>query len=871
MLGCGALACQAKSLFNFATTPGELPKDVVPAAYRIDIAPDLEQLKFTAREEIEVNVERATAAVTVNAVDLVFDKVALAGAERAAAQVSIDSAHQRATFHFAQPLAAGHHTLAIAYSGRIPATPAGIYYDDYATPAGKQRMLVTQFEATDARRMFPGWDEPAFKATFQLAVELPSDLQVVSNTPAASTASAGQNARGVALTKTTFAQTPRMSTYLLVLCAGHLQRIHAAANSTDIGVWTVAGKAEQGREALQAAARILAYYNSYFGVPYPLPKLDLIAIPGNFAAGAMENWGGITFIDDLLLMNPASSSESTRQEIFEVIAHEMAHQWSGDLVTMAWWNDVWLNEGFASWMAAKSSDALNPDWHVWLSQHASKELAMSADARSTAHPIQMQIADESQVLTAFDSISYQKGEAFLRMLEDYLGEDAFRDGMRHYMKAHAYSNATTADLWVALQAASGKPVAKIAAGFIEQPGIPLIRVATACKSGSTRVVLKQERFSIDDPSAAPLSWNVPVQIGVIGGAQPVRTTLIGAAPETISFPGCGKPLKANLGDTGYYRVQYDPTGLGALTKAYATLAPADRVDLLADEWALVAAGRAPLADYLDLTRRLSAESELVVWTDVIDKLVAIDDLARQAPAQSAFRRYALQLLRPVFARVGWDARADDTNQTVLLQAALIGALGRFGDEAVIRECKARYASFIAAPASLAPNLRKPVLQTIGRNADQATFDQLRSLGKAASSTEEKLQFYYALAAAQNGAFIDESVKIALTDEIANGRVNRFLVQLAQQSSDPGRVWSDVLAVRAPIVAKLPAGRGGAMLAAIAQASNDPAVGRELLAQPEAQASQGARYQAAKAVARIQEQYDFKKRLLPALSQWLGAH
>ena len=871
LLSCGALACRAEPLFSFATTAGQLPKDVVPAAYRIDLAPDLELLKFTAREEIDVDVARATAVVTVNAADLAIGKVALAGEDGASAQVSIDAQHQSATFRFAHALPAGRHTLAITYSGPITATPAGLYYNDYLTASGSRRMLVTQFEATDARRMFPGWDEPLFKATFELSVELPSDLAVVSNTPAASTASAGQNAHGVALTKTVFARTPRMSTYLLVLCAGHLQRIHDASTGTDIGVWAIEGKAEQGREALQAAVRILSYYNNYFGVPYPLPKLDLIAIPGNYAAGAMENWGGITFIDNALLLNPASSSEGTRQNIFEVIAHEMAHQWSGDLVTMAWWNDVWLNEGFASWMAAKASDALNPDWFVWLRQHASKETAMSADARSTAHPIQMQIADESQVMTAFDSISYQKGEAILRMLEVYLGEDAFRDGMRRYMKAHAYSSATTADLWAALQAASGKPVAEIAAGFTEQPGFPLIHVTLSCNSGHTVAALTQERFSVDDPTAAPLTWNVPVQIGVVGGAEPARTLLVGASPATISFSGCGKPVKANLGDAGYFRVQYDALALSALSHAYPTLAPGDRVDLLADEWALVAAGRARVAEYLDLTRRLTTESTLVVWSDVIDKLVAIDDLARQAPVRAAFRRYALHLLRPVFARIGWDARADETNQTVLLRTALIGALGRFGDAAVIAECKRRFTAFVADPASLAPNLRSPVIQTVGRYANQATFDQLRTLGKAASSTEDKLRFYFALAGAQDGTFIEQNVKIALTDEISNGRVNRFLIQLALQASDPDLVWKDVLAERAPILAKLSAGRGGQMLAAIAQASFDPVIGRELLALPEVQASQGARYEAAKAVARIQEQIDFRKQVLPALAQWLGTH
>ena len=278
-------------------------------------------------------------------------------------------------------------------------------------------------------------------------------MPVVPNTPATETVPTGVNAGGIALKKTSFARTPRMSTYLLVLCAGHLNRIHDASSGTDVGVLAVEGKAEQGREGAQGRRQDSRRITTTISAnAYPLPKLDLIAIPGNFSPPAPWRIGAPSPSSMMhLLMNPASSSESTRQLVFEIVAHEMAHQWSGDLVTMAWWNDLWLNEGFATWMAAKVADTLNPDWSVWLRQHASKELAMSADARSTAHPIQMLIADESQIMTAFDSISYQKGEAFLRMLEVYLGEDTFRDGMRRYMKAHAYSSATTADLWAALQ------------------------------------------------------------------------------------------------------------------------------------------------------------------------------------------------------------------------------------------------------------------------------------------------------------------------------------------------------------------------------------------------------------------------------------
>jgi aminopeptidase N len=862
-----ALGARAQQPFNFASTPGQLPKEVVPAAYRIELVADLQRLSFSGTEQVDVSVTAPTATVTLNAAELTISHAALLGAAGASATVSYDAKKMTATLHFAQALPVGRHTLALSFSGHIPETPAGIYYDDYPTSAGQQRMLVTQFEAIDARRMFPCWDEPAFKATFQLTVTLPADLAVVSNTPAAHSEPVS-SAGGVALRKTAFAQTPRMSTYLLVLCAGRLERIHNSAAGADIGVFAVAGKAEQGRFALAAAGRILSYYNNYFAVPYPLPKLDLIAVPGNFAAGAMENWGGITFIDNDLLLTPGSSSESTRQLVFSVVAHEMAHQWSGDLVTMAWWNDVWLNEGFASWMASKVTDVLNPDWHYWLQEHSSKERAMSEDARPTTHPIQMTITDESQIGSAFDAISYLKGQSFIRMLETYLGEDAFRDGMRRYMKAHAYSNATTADLWAALQTASGKPVTEIAAGFTGQPGIPLIRVQVACRGQQTDATLSQQRFTINDPKAAPLSWDVPVQIGVVGATP--RTLLVKGS-ATFSAAGCGKPVKANWGDTGYYRVEYDAKNLAALTAGYAALPTADRVNLLSDQWALVAGARAQLAGYLDLTRHLGDESDYVVWQDVIARLRELDNLARGLPVRASFRQYAIKLLAPVFARTGWDPQANESVQTMLLRPALIDALGTFGDPQVIAESRRKFQAFLKDPASLPANLRTPVINTVARSADQATFDQLRALGKAASGSEEKLRYYYALAGAQDPRFLSEDMAIAKTSEIADGRVPSFLGQLVQHSPTPDAVWQAVVAQREPILAKMPEVFRHRLLPMIASQSMNPAVGEELLAMPEMQASPGARYEAARAVSQIQERAEMQKRLMPQLSAWLANH
>jgi aminopeptidase N len=866
----GAGAARAEAPFNFATTPGNLPKGVVPLAYRLDLAPDIDALTFTGSEQIDVDVLAPTDTVTLNANELTFQSVALKGEDGAAATVALDPKLQTASFHFPHDLSAGHHTLEIAYSGPIPARPRGLYYNDYDTPSGRKRMLVTQFEDTDAREMLPCWDEPSFKATYHLTVVVPKSLAAISNTPIEAETASGTNAKGAELKKVTFGQTPKMSSYLLVLAVGELDKVETKAGGAEISAWAVAGKEQQGRYAMTAAAQILPFYNDYFGVKYPLPKLDLIAVPGNYAAGAMENWGGITFIDNALLFDPAISSPRTREGIFNVVAHEMAHQWSGDLVTMAWWNNTWLNEGFASWMASKATDRFNPGWNIWPNARGSKEAAMAIDARSTTHPIQIQIADESEISAAFDSISYLKGASFIRMIETYLTEPVFRDGMRRYMKEHAYSNSTTADLWAALAAASGKPVAEIAAGFTEQPGIPLIKVAASCEKNQETVTLTEDRFTIHDPNAAKLSWQVPVQIGAVGGHVP-RTVLVGDKPETVVFPGCDKPVQANYGDVGYYRVDYDEASLKALINDYKNLPPSNRAVLVADQWAMVQAGRADASLYLDLTKALGGETERVVWSSVINALEEIDRLERGAPDRVAFRHYAVSLLHPVLDRLGWNDRPNDSNDAVLLRGQLIGALGRFEDEAVIAECRKRFEASLANPGSLPPSIADAVITVVGHYADQATWDKLHALGKAASGTEERLRYYFALAAAQDPALIDQTVAIALTDEISNGRVNRFVIQAANASDDPDRVWADVAANPDPILTKLSEFSRGPFLARVAAASSNPETAAALSALPAATLNSGARYETSRAAEQINSRADMRARLLTPVGTWLKAN
>ena len=856
-------AARAEAPFDFDHTPGKLSKTVVPQAYRIDITPDLEKLTLTGRETIDVTVRSPTATITMNQADLTLTKATLETG--AAAAIATDAKAQTVTLTFPQPVAAGPHTLTIAYNGPIPNTPAGIYYDDYKTPAGAaKRMLVTQFEVADARRMFPGWDEPAFKATFQLSVTLPTNLAVVSNMPIATTTPAAGTGKHVV-----FATTPKMSTYLLALIAGDMAAIHAAAGATQLAVWAPTGEEGQGAYALDAEKKILPYYNSYFGVPFPLPKLDMIAIPGNYAAGAMENWGAITYIDDTLLFDPATSSPRTRETIFLDVAHEMAHQWSGDLVTMGWWDNIWLNEGFATWMENKATDHFNPDWQIWPREHADREAAMGQDAVASTHPIQQVIKDETQADSAFDEISYKKGEQIIRMLEDWIGPDVFRDGMRRYMKAHAYGNATSADLWAALSAASQRDVAAVASGFTEQPGIPLVHVARACQDGKGELHFSQDRFAIDDPHAKPESWSIPVSYGVPGG--PEQHSLLTAAPLVVAFkPACGDaPIKANLGEEGYYRTQYDAPSLKSLTADFAKFGAADRVNLLGDQFALFRADRAPLADYLNLLPALAGEQNAAVWEDTLRHLATLRRAMNGSPARAQFDAFAVKLIRPEFDRLGWDAKPGESFPDSLLRPELVAALGLHGDPEVIAEANRRFKLFVANPASLPAALREPVLDIVGYHADQATWDTLKKLGIAATSTEEKLRYFYAMARAADPALVKENVAFADASQVPNGRIPQFLMEASLHSDSPELLFKLVQAQQDVLNRHLPSGGFARTLpAAAAVGSSDPATARDLLADKSSKASIGAHIWSSRAADTINSAADLRARAQPALAAWL---
>jgi aminopeptidase N len=850
----------AEPTFSFAATPGKLPKTVVPIHYSLDLQPDLEKLTIIGAEVVDIEVSEPTDRLVLNAVNLTIDTAAIEGDAGQTSQIVPDTAAETVTITFPRAIAAGRHKLRIGFSARINRFGRGLFVVDYPTGDGRTRMISSHLEPADARRIFPSWDEPAFKATFDLTVTVPEKFLAVSNMPVASEQPAGGG-----LKRVSFERTPRMSSYLFVLAAGELEQLSSDVDGTKINVVTTRGKSANGRYALDEAISLLRYFNDYFGVKYPLPKLDLIAVPGGFG-GAMENWGGITFFESRLLFDPAITAADARRGIFSILAHEMAHQWFGNLVTMAWWDNLWLNEGFASWMQNKAAEELHPEWQTWLNSGGAKQGAMAEDARRTTHPIQQPVANETEAMAVFDTITYSKGQAFIRMLESYLGEDAFRDGIRHYMRQHAFSSTTTADLWRALEAASGKPVVGVAAAYTEQAGVPLVHADISCIDGEQRVALRQDRFSIHDPDAMPQRWQVPIAIGASRASRPAETVLLDGASE-IKAGSCDEPVKLNVGDVGYYRVQYDAATQAALARSIAALEPADRVNLLADTWALVEAGRGVPANYFNLVERLSSEDNRAVWDQIIRTFSRIDHLERGRPGRAAFQIYARAKLRPVFARVGWEPTVGEAQGQASLRARLIRALGDFGDEAVLTEAKRRFVAFLKDPALLAADLREPVTHLVGRTADRATYDTLLALGRKTTNTSERVRYYSAAASALDPSLAKQALAIALTDELPNSLVGTLIFWVASEHRD--LAWEFVRTNFVALAQKQGPSFRNSFVSNLLSNFADRLRADELSKFTPAHETSGGRIIAARAHERILTDADFVAQQLPAIDEWVA--
>jgi aminopeptidase N len=865
-----ATTLNAEKPFDFATTPGKLPKQVVPEEYAIRIAPDLGKFTLAGSETVKLKVRQPVRRLVLNALEINITSASLDGKAIPEPALKLDPKQETLTITLASELPSGPHSLELNFTGKINQQGQGLYYVPYQEQGtgAKKIMLGTQFEATDARRFFPCWDEPSFRARFQLTAVVPENFTAISNMPVE------KETRVAGGKEVRFAATPPMASYLNVFCAGELDAISANLKNVNHGVIATRGKAEMGHYALESSQQILDYFNDYFGLPYPLPKLDHIAVPGGFG-GAMENWGGITYYESRLLFDPEKSSAETKQNIYEVIAHETAHMWFGDLVTMAWWDNLWLNEGFASWMGTKCTAKFNPEWETWLSKNVprdptrrhgiGKETAMEGDARSTTHPIQQPIANEAEASSAFDDITYRKGMSLIRMLESFLGENVFRDGIRKYMAAHKLSNSTTADLWNSLSKASGKPVGEIAAGWTQQPGFPVVKVG---REPSGKITLRQERFTVHFDKAPPLEWKIPLTYLVAGEAAPASLLMTTKSMDLPSIPAdCA--VKLNVAGAGNYRTQYDDASWKLLLADLAKLGAADRVNLLSDAWALVQANRVPLSLYLDLVEKLPTKTELAEREQIMHVFDFIDRLIVDQPQRDQFQKYARSVLRSSFEQVGWEPKSGEPSRIASLRASLINALGDLNDEEIVAGSRERFQKFLADPASLAPDLRAPVFAVVGRYADEAAWNKLHELGMKTTSIEEKQNYYDALACALDPKLAAGTLEISLGDELPTSRAIYLVSKVARQSEHPEVAWQFAKAHMKQLLAKTDALAANSYAPGLFTFFSDAARISELEGYAKSDLPPTAAKDVAKAIDEVGFRAEFKPRVLAQVSAWIS--
>jgi aminopeptidase N len=812
-LAVAAIAAHAEAPYKFGATPGKLPKDVVPVQYAAHLIPNIADNTFLGSETVEIEVLGATSTIMLNVVNIEIDAASLAGKDIGELKLAprIDKEQQTLSFHLERPLAPGRYKLALKFHGLINREARGMFHMNYKVGAADKTMIATTMEPADARRLLPSWDEPSFRATFKLTVDLPASFKAYSNTPVEK-----QEKLDGGLQRTWFGATPKMPSYLVVLVAGELERLGGKQDGVDIGVVTTEGKLGSAAYPLAVTRDVVRYYNNYFGVPYPLAKLDQIAIPGGFN-GAMENWGGIVYNEAALLVDPKKTPDNVKQLTFSVNAHEVAHQWFGNLVTMAWWDNLWLNEGFASWMAAKATDHFHPEWRPFLDGQVEREGVLDLDARKTTHPIQTPVLNEAQAANAFDAITYGKGQAFLRMLEAYLGEEPFRKGIRAYMVRHQYSNTTSADLWAALEKASGKPVEKLASDWTTQPGFPVLKVEQACEDGKRKVTLSQEQFRLDEAPAQKRLWNVPVQVGTVNGKA--YYSLLSGAATTLVQAGCEGTLVVDPASVGFFRVQYDQASFDALAGQVGKLPDTTRLKLQGDAWGMVMANRMQLDSYLKLVSKYSGEPRFAVWDALLGNLATLDLLAAGEPERPLVRRFTIGLLGPKFSKLGWEERAGEPMEDRQLRARMAGALARAGDPAAIAEGRARFARYLADPSSVSPSMIDFVMNVVGRYADQATYDALAVRALQTQSNEERNRFGAALARSADPALAGRTLQLALSPQLPP-QLTTEIVPLVAGNEHIDQAWAFAVANRDALVKNLDAiGQNRAFSGIVASSSN----------------------------------------------------
>ncbi len=681
-----------------------LSKNVIPKSYEIQLRPDLENFTFEGVETIHSSILQKTRTITLHSKELEIETAEVGlPHEKMFAKINYDIKSETATFTFPKIIQKGEIKLTLVFKGILNDKMRGFYKSSYIFDGKVHHIATTQFEATDARRAFPCFDEPAQKAVFHLSLIVPKGKSVISNTLPVSTL---KHEAGYEVVK--FAPTPKMSTYLLAFIVGDFEYIEKRTNrGVIVRVHTTAGKKHQAKFALDSAVEILEFYEKYFDIPYPLNTLDMIAIP-DFQAGAMENWGAITYRESALLVDDNHSSASNKQWVALVIAHEIAHQWFGNLVTMEWWTHLWLNEGFASYIEYLAIDKLFPKWDIW-TQFCTNDLgvALRLDSLQSTHPIEIPVHHPDEIGEIFDEVSYSKGASIIRMLASYLGEKDFRDGLRYYLKKHSYKNTETLHLWQAFEKVSCKPVVKMMRTWTSKPGYPVVKLKV--ESGKLKVT--QERFFSNPVSKNKIKDNTKWE-----------------------FPLNFKNNKVNFGEAGFFRTAYSKELLEKLREPILNkkLSSRDRLGIIRDLFALSEAGIVPTTDALSFLSAYRNEDNYTVWLEIAGGLARLEQLFPEDGLRGKLNQLTLQLFSPLCTTLGWEKKADEPHTDTLLRSLAISRAGRAGDKKIIVKAKAKFAS-----KNVPPDIRGAVYGIVATHGGLKKFREFTARYKKETLHEEK--------------------------------------------------------------------------------------------------------------------------------------